>query len=430
MASNRFVAAAVVAVASLAFVRTSGAEEAANCSSTITRSNLVPCVLHVSLSVRAERQGVDAVRGRQLAASTWLPSNPTISLSGSRRTGPGGTPEVFNWLGSLSQEVEIAGQRGARRDAAEAQVSAQMQRVLVARRDVAVEAWAGFFDVIAAEEDLRLTAKVTVSAEGIAVLARARADQGLSAPVEADVAEASTLRFIQARFAGERKLAASRAALATLMGLDATASFSVEGDLVPVPGVEEAAHRLIAQGVTSKPEIQAAEAERRAWESRATLYRRLRIPNPSVSVFVQNDGFNERVFGVGLSLPIPLPGPVGRTYAGEAAEADALSRRASTETDRLQRQLRQEVITSLTMFESRRLEVDAFRPDRLARAESSLRALALEIQAGRVNLRDALLTQQGLVELLQAHLAARRALALASVDLARAGGIALDGGGT
>lgn len=430
MASKRFVAAAAMAVASLTFVRIGRAEEAPSCAATITRANLVPCVLRVSPSVRAERQGVEAVRGRQLAASTWLPSNPTITLSGGRRTGPGGTPEVFNWLGSLSQEVEIAGQRGARRDAADAQVTAQVQRVLVARRDVAAEAWAGFFEVIAADDELRLTAMVTASAEGIAALARARADQGLSAPVDADVAEATTLRFVQARFAGERKIAASRAGLATLMGLDASAPFSVAGDLAPIPGVEDAAHRLIAQGVTSKPEIQAAEAERRAWESRATLYRRLRIPNPSVSVFVQNDGFNERVFGVGLSLPIPLPGPVGRTYAGEAAEAEALSRRASTETERLHRQLRQEVITALTVFSSRRLEVDAFRADRLARAEVSLRALAQEIQTGRVNLRDALLTQQALVELLRSHLAARRALALASVDLARAGGLALEGGGT
>jgi len=39
------------------------------------------------------------------------------------------------------------------------------------------------------------------------------------------------------------------------------------------------------------------------------------------------------------------------------------------------------------------------------------------------------LAQQALIELLQAHLAAKRALCIASVELARAVGLALDGVG-
>jgi outer membrane protein TolC len=42
--------------------------------------------------------------------------------------------------------------------------------------------------------------------------------------------------------------------------------------------------------------------------------------------------------------------------------------------------------------------------------------------------RDALVAQQALVELLQADVAARRAWCLASVDLARAAGVTLEGG--
>lgn len=429
MALKKIMTAAFVVAATLAFVRSGRAEESP-CALKITRANVVRCALLVSPVVRAEKQGTEAVEGRRLTASAFLPANPVISFSAARRSAPGGTPEAFNWNASLTQEIEIGGQRGARKEVAQSQLLAQEQRVLVSRQDVAASTWSEFFEVIATQEDLRLTAKLVGVANAIATVARARADQGLSSAVEADLAEATSLRLVQARFAGERRLAQSQARLANLVGSDPSTPPRVEGDLQPLPNVEAAAHRVLRDGFASRPEILVAEGEQRAFVNRADLYRRLRIPNPGISVFVQNDGFNERVLGLGLSLPIPLPGSVGRSYIGEIAEAEALSRRASTEVERLQRQLRLDVVTVLRDFESRRLEVDALPPDRLQRAEDGLQALGREIQAGRLNVRDALVTQQALVELLRMHLAARHALAVASVELARVSGMPLEGGAT
>ena len=55
-------------------------------------------------------------------------------------------------------------------------------------------------------------------------------------------------------------------------------------------------------------------------------------------------------------------------------------------------------------------------------------ALAQEIEAGRLTVRDAVVAQQALIELLSASVAARRALCIASVDLAKALGVSLEGG--
>ena len=429
MASRKLVAAASVAAVFLVFARTVSGEEAEPCGARITRANVVRCAVAASPRVRSEAQGAEASRGRERAASTWLPSNPNLVLTGSRRTGPGGQPEALNWHAGLSQELEIGGQRGRRLDAATAQVSAQDQRVLVARREVAAEALVAFYEVIAADEGQRLAVSLSAAADGIALLSRARAEQGLSSKVEADIAEASTVRFVHGRFEQERKLTEAHARLATLLGLSPAITPVVEGDLAPLSGVEEAARRALGR-MNDRPEIRAAEAERQSLESRAALYRRSRVPNPSISVFVQNDGFDERVLGVGLSVPIPVPAPVGRTYAGEIAEAAALSRRASSDSERLRREIGLELVTSLRNFESRRREVDALTPQQVERAARDVEALAQEISAGRLNVRDALLAQQALVELLQARLAARQALSLASVDLARAAGLPLDGDGT
>ena len=95
---------------------------------------------------------------------------------------------------------------------------------------------------------------------------------------------------------------------------------------------------------------------------------------------------------------------------------------------RLTRRIQLDVTTAAEAYASRRAALDAFDAKRIARAEESLRSLADELSAGRMTVRDALLAQQGLVELMQAHVEAKHALCVASVDLLRAAGVALERG--
>ena len=143
---------------------------------------------------------------------------------------------------------------------------------------------------------------------------------------------------------------------------------------------------------------------------------------------MQNDGFNERVFGVGLSLPITLPQPVGRTYAGEIAESQALSRRARTEAEQARREIRLDLANARASFAATRAQSELYTPERLGRADQSLRAIASEIEAGRLAVRDAIVSQQSLVDVLRAGLETRKNLALGSVDLALAAGYPLERG--
>jgi cobalt-zinc-cadmium efflux system outer membrane protein len=275
---------------------------------------------------------------------------------------------------------------------------------------------------------VRLAMNLLATSEAVATAARARAEKGLIAPVDGDIAEAAWVRLRQARLAASRQVFATSATLRMLVGADPEVGpIIVEGELVPLAAVESTARGLLGSVASRNPEVRAMDAERRSFELRSDALRRSRVPNPSLSAFVQNDGFNERVFGVGVSLPIPVGGLVGRTNVGEIAEAEARSRRAAAERDWATRQVRGEAVVAFNAYATRRAEVDAFAPEELTRAEQTLRALAQEIEAGRLAVRDAVVAQQTLIELLQANVAARRALCLASVDLARAVGLPLDG---
>jgi cobalt-zinc-cadmium efflux system outer membrane protein len=369
-----------------------------------------------------------AAEGRKLTVSSLLPSNPVVSISAGRRIIPGGV-QVTNWYASLAQEIEVAGQRGVRRDAADAELDARSLRSVSLRREVAAFAWSAFFDALAAREEQRLAIRLATAAEAVSAAARARADQGLIAPVDADVADAAGVRVLQARLGADRRLAQAEATLISLLGLDpAHGPIVIEGELVPLAGVASAITSVALRTPSERPEVLALDAERKAFELRADAYRRTRIPNPTVSLFAQNDGFNERVFGVGLSIPIPLPGNVGRTYVGEVAEAEALALRAADDRERIRREIRLEIVTAGQGFESRGKEIEAFTPARIKRAEESLLSLVQAVETGRLSVREAVVAQQALIEFLQAEVAARRAWCLASVELARAVGMLLERG--
>ncbi|GAC1536199.1 MAG: hypothetical protein NVS3B10_28870 [Polyangiales bacterium] len=216
--------------------------------------------------------------------------------------------------------------------------------------------------------------------------------------------------------------------VASALGLDpSNGPLSVEGELVPIPEVTNALATYSAKGLAERPEVLVLEAERRSLELRADAFRRARISNPTLSLFAENDGFNERVLGLGVSFPIPLPGNVGHTYLGEIAEADALARRAATDRERIEREIRSEIATAAQAFLSRAREIEAFTAERVTRAETTLVSLGQEVEAGRLAVRDAVVAQQALIELLRANVEARRAWCLASVALAHAIGVPLEG---
>jgi cobalt-zinc-cadmium efflux system outer membrane protein len=403
-----------------------GRADGSSCTK-VTRATVVPCAEAASLTVRRQRLAVDVAAARRTAVSPLLPSNPAVTLTGARRMQDGGSARATNWSATLSQELEIAGQRGIRRDAAAHQVSAEQHRTLATERDVAAAALVAYFDALAAAEVVRLATRLEATGKAMAVVTRARADSGAASPLEADVAESTALALTRARLAADRDADAARVAMTTLLGRDpAAALVDVDGALVPLAGADAIG---AAARVPEQPEIKALEEERRAFEARADALRRERIPNPTLQVFVQNDGFDERVYGGGVSVPVPLPYPFGRTNKGEIAEAEAQSARSATDAEAERREVRRRLALAARTFESRRVEVAAFTPERIARAERTLADIATEIGAGRLAVRDAILGQQALIDLLRGNIEARRALCIASVELARAAGVPIERGG-
>ena len=406
-ASSALVAAAVLSFAGPSAAQGPAQGPARGSCAVVTRADVPACAANASPDVVVAVAEGRAIAGRQRAAATVFRQNPVLAATIARRNSD--AARDTNWSVNLSQEIEIAGQRGARVEAADSEHAAQGFRVAATERDAIAAGWIAYFDVLARAEEQALASRLAVNAAQIATVARGMADKGLLAPIDADVADAAQVAASVALVEAEEAHKHAEIALGTLFGVSPQ---RVDGDLAPLTGLE-AARRL-----HDVPEERAGAAEARAHLAAASVYRRARIPSPTLSLFVQNDGFDERVLGAGLSLPIPV-----RFFHGEIAEESALATRAEADATRAHRRAEGALGTAVTTYDAAVTKRALYTEERLTRAERDVETIAKELQAGRIAIRDALVQQQALVTMLRAAAESRHQLCLASVELARAANI-------
>jgi cobalt-zinc-cadmium efflux system outer membrane protein len=395
----------------------------ANPCSPIVRSNLVRCAVRASLERRAGAAAVQAGERRIEATDPWFPSSPELELTGARRRAPG--QSAFNWSVRLGFELDVSGQRGARRRAAEAERDAQQNALASVERSTATEAFHAYFALLAARDRSATVARWNAVLLRVSVSARAAAERGALAGVEADAIEAAALAVEQRQIEARRDQRLAELELARLLGLPPADAVVVEGELAPLAA---AATIAAERSPADPPEALALDAERRAQVARASAFRRARVPNPRLSVFAERDGFDENLYGVGVALPLPLPEPLGRMYSGEIGESEALATRASLLAEQVRRDARSDVARAVAAYRAALESARVYAVERSVRAEAGLMNLAAEVEAGRIPVREALLYEEPLLEILLGATEARLALCLASVAVVRAAGLPIERG--
>ena len=398
------------------FLVLSGGDATDTCRGPLTRDDVIECARTHSPGVLADRELVAGAKGQEKEARVMLPSNPEVEFSAAYRQGPGGQ-RATNYYGRISQEVEIAGQRRRRMAAAQADREAASRRVEVTERDVLADALVAYYDAIAAQRELEVLEGTVETAKLLEDVARERARAGAAAPIEIDLAEAEKTGVREQAELARGRMEMAQTRLAILVGLEPGARPELRGDLDPLPVTID---RIDEEAVADRPELAEVGARQKAARARLGLLQRTRAPNLRFQLFVQNDGFDELVLGGGLSLPIPLPAPLGRTNKGaiEAARADI--RETEARRDAVRRDITLEAAMAERQLAARRRAAEAYDDEQIARARASLQDLADQAAAGRLDLRNALVTQRTLLELLLRRVRAQHELCRASVALAHA----------
>lgn len=373
----------------------------------------------------AARQELEIARGRLVKAEYPSQFNPELSGEGARRSlGEGGSGTDYGV--ALSQELEVAGQRGKRIAEARANLDAVEQRVRDRTRVIDAEVKQTFFTLLARRQRRDLLQRVEELNRRIRDASKARVEAGESPVMEANLAE---IRFGQSRkdtIVAERDYAVALLALNRLLNVAPEISLEPSGELRATP----ASYRLpelITRATESRPDLLANRREVVRVDAETALTRRLIVPNPTLEGFYREEpGLEgaEQIAGGGIRIPLP----VFDRRQGELVALAGRRGQAQFEVDATLRTVEQEVAEAWQDYEAARREVEIFEQDILARADENFRFIETAYRAGKIDLLQFVVVQNDLVSAQLSYVDSLAAFRQAEVNLERAVGTPLTAG--
>lgn len=385
-------------------------QAAGNTATQATEALTLQAAIAMAMASNAElsaaRRELEAAEGPVLQGGTR--PNPELSflLEDTQRATRTTTLQI-------NQPIELGGKRAARVSAAERGRDIAAAELAAKRADLRATVASAFYDVLLAQEHVKLAGDSTELARRAADAAGKRVQAGKVSPVEetkARVAEA-TARLEAAQAASEFRL--SRQRLAATWG-DASPRFGrVESDsaLASVPTFDAVSARLAAS-----PSLRRAQIEVQRRSALSDLERAKRTPDLTVSLGVKRDeqlGRNQAV--IGLSIPLPL---FDRNQ-GNLLEALRREDKSRDELAAADIRLRSAVTQAWGRLDTAGTEAQTIREQVMPGAKSAYDAATQGFELGKFSFLDVLDAQRTLFQAQAQYLRARGEAHRAAADIDR-----------
>jgi len=363
--------------------------------------------------LRAAAAAVEESRGRLLAARTYA-YNPAIEVEGADRRGPVGSTTDRGIV--LSQELEIAGQRGKRAAAAEAGLAAAEGRRARRRREVLAAVERAFAEAVRGRELVEV-ARADVELTGnLLSFEERRLAAGAGTQIEVNLARAAAGRAVRRFQKGSAAWAEARSRLAEGIGLDPAAPLLTAGGLpgsqsVSLPPLEE----LVRRALASRSDLAALRRERERAERRIGLERSLAIPNLEIGAFVSREEGDDLT---GLRAGIAIP--IFDRNRGGIAEAEAEASRIGAEVVAAELAAVRELTAAYAHYQAAAEALSVLEGLVVETLAESLALLRRAVEEGELSATDVLLLRRELVEGRREQIEAAAELWFARTDLALA----------
>ncbi len=376
----------------------------------LTLRSAVAMALRANPGLAAASREQDATEAAIVQAGAW--PNPTLDaqLEDLRRDNRTTTLQ-------LSQPIELGGKRSARVTAAE-RARDQAASALAGRRaEIRAATVTAFFDVLTAQERLRLAQDSVGLAQTATRAATNRVAAGKVSPLEetrARVAEAGMrVELLQA----EGTLRSARQQLAALWGNPDPRFTQVEGAVDQLPAM--AASQDLGVRIAAAPVVVQARLEVERRKALSDLEQAKRIPDVTVSLGAKRvpasdgeaGGSRRNQVVVGLSVPLPI----FDTNRGNVAEALSREEKARDDLAAAELQLGTEVAQATERLRSARATAQTLQHDALPGAETAYKAATKGFELGKFSFLEALDAQRTLFQVRAQYL-------LALADAHRAAG--------
>jgi cobalt-zinc-cadmium efflux system outer membrane protein len=378
-------------------------------ASAMTIVEAVDTALKNNPEIQAVRLEQDAAQGRLDQAGLLLRSNPVIEGSLSRKdTVPGGGEKVRNRGLTLSQEFDLAGQRGQRIAAARGGREKALQDIRDRSRLITAEVKDSFAKALAMKRKITLVEETVRLQEELVNSAKIKFHAGEISALEQNLADVELGKARRERFLVERERREALSSLQALLGIPYNAGLTVEGELPreapPIPDKEKLREITAVQ----RPDVQSAAAEVQQAKAAMKLAGREAFPSVTVSGFYeQDDKLNEA--GIMLSFPLPL---FDRKQA-DRKEAGAKAGQALINQASLGRSVEREIETAHANLTAAAEELSLFKKEVLGKAVENLGLMNLAFKEGKFGFFEVQLAQKDTIDAQFAYLDSQLRLQLA-----------------
>ena len=367
----------------------------------LTVEQAVSQALQSNPDLQARRLAVEAAQGQLEKAKIPLISNPVMEsfLSGKDRPQEDEGGKYTNYGLKLSQEFEIAGQRGLRIAIAEKELARIVLEIKDKERVLAFEVKESFTRALAAKKKKELTGQVVQLQEDLLNFTRMKFQAGEASGLEVNLAEVELSKSKRDLLLADREYLEALLGIQALQGGPPDQTLNIEGELALDPLSLPDPVGIKKPTLSERPDMKAASLEVDKTKTALDLAQRGAIPNIVLGGFYNRDEMRNDL-GLSLSISIPL---FDRKQA-EKKEAQARAAQARVTRAGLERAVDREFEEADNALTSSQKELALFKKEILDKSLENLALLNLAYREGKIGFFDVRVAQKETVETQFAYL--------------------------
>lgn len=317
-----------------------------------------------------------------------------------------GVPLSQPWDYNAAQNMLMVGQafpgrgkRGLRREIARSDVDEAKQELEMARLRVQVEVQKAFYDLLRAQDELRIHDQhVGIALQAIEA-AKIKYTVGKVPQVEILKAQLALTRLAEHMIKFEKDAVAARGRLNTLLGRDPAAAIQVQGD-DGIGGTLPSLEVLENKAMATRPDLQEAAAAAEKSRREQELAKKRYVPdfNVAAGYMLQPPGSGARNNYM-LEGSVTLPWLNRGKHEAELAEAQAARTEKDAELDAMRNSARGEIQQALAEAEAAQKLARVYQDSLQKQAEETLHASVIAYENDQSSFLDLLDSQMTVVDI-------------------------------
>jgi len=352
--------------------------------------------LERNLELKAKSEEMGIAEGRLIKSNLFLQNNPELEadMANKRLKKPeeGFNKNLFQPGVSLSQEFEVGGQPGYRREAAQRNLEKVTFEVSDFGRTLRFRVTELFLKLLNGKAKINQAEQIVDLKNRLYEASKDRLAAGDIPGVQLAIAEFELNRAKSELISLQREYEELLSRLRTDLVLEKDESVEPLGELTRAP-LAASVNELLKSAVEKRPDLAALDQEKKVTEAEELLTKAERIPNIKFGMFYEKDD-KDNVVGGRVSIPMPF----FDRKQGELREA--LSRKRIANLNYIQRRqaLEKEVRAAFTRFKLAERDLSYYPEGAMKRFDESLELYQRAYQEGAIDLADAIVFQNQVVE--------------------------------